>query len=59
MHEQGSTVLGAALDLRLPAGTPAGTYTATLTITAIERRPYQGRVLLRRFSSHRPDDPGK
>lgn len=31
----GSATLGAALDLRVPRSTPGGTYTATLTITAL------------------------
>lgn len=34
-HEPGSAVLGADLDLRLPVDAAAGTYTATLTLTAI------------------------
>lgn len=34
-HELGSAVLGADLDLRLPVDAAAGTYTATLTLTAI------------------------
>jgi len=32
----GTTVLGAGLDLRVPSGTPAGAYSATLTVTAVE-----------------------
>ena len=32
---QGSATLGASLDLRVPRSTPGGTYTATLTITAL------------------------
>lgn len=31
----GSATLGASLDLRVPTTTPAGTYTATLTLTAL------------------------
>jgi len=34
-HAAGSGAVGADLDLRLPITTPAGTYTATLTITAL------------------------
>ncbi|MFE4463593.1 choice-of-anchor I family protein [Oerskovia sp. NPDC056781] len=34
-HELGSAVLGADLDLRFPVDAAAGTYTATLTLTAI------------------------
>jgi hypothetical protein len=34
-HSTGSAVVGADLDLRVPADTPAGTYTATLTLTAL------------------------
>lgn len=34
-HEPGSAVLGADLDLRFPVDAAAGTYTATLTLTAI------------------------
>jgi hypothetical protein len=34
-HAGGSAVLGADLDLRLPVETPAGTYSATLTLTAL------------------------
>jgi hypothetical protein len=32
----GTAVLGAGLDLQIPASTPPGTYTSTLTVTAIE-----------------------
>jgi hypothetical protein len=32
---QGSAILGALLDLRVPRSTPGGTYTATLTLTAL------------------------
>ena len=34
-HERGSSVLGADLDLRLPVSATDGTYTATLTLTAL------------------------
>ncbi|WP_247614410.1 hypothetical protein [Streptomyces tagetis] len=34
-HAKGTGTLGAALDLRLPATTEAGTYTTTLTLTAL------------------------
>ncbi|GAB3512930.1 hypothetical protein [Phytohabitans suffuscus] len=34
-HAAGTASVGADLDLRLPAETPAGSYTATLTITAL------------------------
>lgn len=34
-HDGGTAALGADLDLRLPAGTEEGSYTATLTITAL------------------------
>ena len=34
-HDIGTATLGADLDLRLPLNTPAGTYSATLTLTAI------------------------
>lgn len=34
-HVAGTAIVGADLDLRLPADTPAGTYAATLTITAL------------------------
>lgn len=34
-HEPGSATLGADLELRIPDSTPGGTYTATLTITAL------------------------
>ncbi len=34
-HDIGTAQVGAGLDLRLPAETDAGTYTATLTITAL------------------------
>lgn len=34
-HPTGSATLGADVELRVPASTPAGTYTATLTITAL------------------------
>jgi hypothetical protein len=34
-HEPGSARIGAGLDLRIPATTPAGTYTTTLTLTAL------------------------
>jgi hypothetical protein len=34
-HALGTATLGADLDLRLPLDTPAGTYSATLTITAL------------------------
>lgn len=34
-HATGSATLGADLDLRVPADTPAGSYSATLTITAL------------------------
>ncbi len=34
-HAGGTGTLGAALDLRVPVDTPAGTYTATLTLTAL------------------------
>lgn len=34
-HPIGSATVGADLDLRLPTATPAGTYTATLTLTAL------------------------
>ncbi len=34
-HATGSVNVGAGLDLRVPANTPAGTYTATLTLTAL------------------------
>ena len=34
-HPKGSATVGADLDLRLPTSTPGGTYTATLTITAL------------------------
>lgn len=34
-HEKGAATIGADLDLRLPISTPAGTYSATLTITAL------------------------
>ncbi|TAK70659.1 MAG: hypothetical protein EPO13_01945 [Actinomycetota bacterium] len=34
-HEKGTGTLGAALDLRVPVTTAAGTYTATLTLTAL------------------------
>jgi hypothetical protein len=34
-HDAGSATIGAGLDLRIPASTPAGTYTATLTLTAL------------------------
>jgi hypothetical protein len=34
-HESGTAKLGADLDLRLPVDTDAGTYTATLTVTAL------------------------
>lgn len=34
-HAGGRATLGAALDLRLPLSTPAGDYTGTLTITAV------------------------
>ncbi|MGW4729877.1 hypothetical protein ACWEQC_11990 [Streptomyces shenzhenensis] len=34
-HTKGTTALGAALDLRLPTTTEPGTYTTTLTLTAL------------------------
>ncbi|MCC3276206.1 metallophosphoesterase family protein [Arthrobacter sp. zg-Y20] len=34
-HEKGSALLGAGLDLKLPAGTEKGSYRATLTVTAL------------------------
>jgi hypothetical protein len=34
-HATGSATLGAGLDLRVPLDTPAGTYTATLTLTTL------------------------
>lgn len=34
-HPTGSTVIGAGLDLQVPAATAPGTYTATLTLTAL------------------------
>lgn len=34
-HPKGAATVGADLDLRLPTSTPGGTYTATLTITAL------------------------
>jgi hypothetical protein len=34
-HGLGTAVVGADLDLRIPAGTAPGTYTATLTLTAL------------------------
>jgi hypothetical protein len=34
-HAPGTATVGADLDLRLPAATPAGSYSATLTITAL------------------------
>ena len=34
-HPSGAATIGADLDLRFPASTPGGTYTATLTITAL------------------------
>jgi hypothetical protein len=34
-HETGSATIGAALDLQVPVTTPPGTYTATLTLTAL------------------------
>ncbi|MET8814906.1 hypothetical protein ABZW47_23245 [Streptomyces sp. NPDC004549] len=34
-HTKGTATLGAALDLRLPATTESGTYTTTLTLTAL------------------------
>lgn len=34
-HATGSATVGAGLDLQVPAGTPGGTYTATLTLTAL------------------------
>ena len=34
-HSPGTGTLGAALDLKVPAATAAGTYTATLTLTAL------------------------
>jgi hypothetical protein len=36
-HGGGTTVLGAALDLRIPFTTPTGTYRATLTVTLVSR----------------------
>jgi hypothetical protein len=34
-HALGSVRLGAALDVRVPHSLPPGTYTATLTLTAL------------------------
>ncbi|BBA97038.1 hypothetical protein RVR_2598 [Actinacidiphila reveromycinica] len=34
-HAAGSATVGAGLDIQVPAGTPGGTYTATLTLTAL------------------------
>ncbi|MDU0367267.1 hypothetical protein RWH45_08560 [Microbacterium sp. KSW4-17] len=34
-HERGSSLVGADLDLKLPLETPRGTYTATVTLTAL------------------------
>ncbi|MEU4152810.1 hypothetical protein [Streptomyces sp. NPDC026659] len=34
-HAKGTATLGAALDLRLPTTTESGTYTTTLTLTAL------------------------
>ena len=34
-HPKGSVTVGADLDLRIPSSTPAGSYTATLTLTAL------------------------
>ncbi|WP_432842103.1 hypothetical protein [Dactylosporangium sp. CA-092794] len=34
-HDPGSATVGADLDLQVPAATPAGTYTAVLTLTAL------------------------
>ncbi len=36
-HGAGTTVLGAGLDLRIPFGTPAGNYRATLTVTLLSK----------------------
>ncbi|HEY3606875.1 MAG TPA: phosphate ABC transporter substrate-binding protein PstS [Pseudonocardiaceae bacterium] len=36
-HGAGTTVLGAGLDLRIPLGTPAGNYSATLTVTLLSK----------------------
>jgi hypothetical protein len=34
-HGLGTTTLGADLDLQAPASTPPGSYSATMTVTAI------------------------
>lgn len=34
-HERGASLVGAGLDLKLPLDTPRGTYTATITLTAL------------------------
>ncbi|WP_454042400.1 hypothetical protein [Cellulosimicrobium sp. Marseille-Q8652] len=34
-HARGASVVGATLDLKLPLDTPRGTYTATITLTAL------------------------
>jgi hypothetical protein len=34
-HERGSSLVGADLELKLPLDTPRGTYTATITLTAL------------------------
>ena len=36
-HGAGTTVLGAGLDLRIPFSTPAGSYSATLTVTLLSQ----------------------
>ena len=34
-HARGASVVGAELDLKMPLDTPRGTYTATITLTAL------------------------
>jgi len=35
VNGRGATVLGAALNLAIPASSPAGTYTSTVTVTLV------------------------